>query len=146
MPKILQGSWFSWENGQPRQTIIDHNSMSHYGKCDSFTKDGADYAFIFKSSTDACYRCVKTYPRSFNVFEKIEGGCVKLEAGKEPTVQLVCNDINDDQYLVTLFNNDYIAMNCLSSIQGVWQFSYQVRSISQHFSPNHGKFQVIPVS
>lgn len=131
MPQILQGSWYSWENGQSRQTIIDNDSMSPYGKCDSFITDGADHTFVFKSSTETCYRCVKTYARTFNIFEKIESPCVSLRAGDEPTVERVCHGIHYDQKRVTLFNDNYIPMNCRSSIQGVWQFSYQVGSTSE---------------
>lgn len=128
MPQILQGPWYSWENGQLRKTIIDYESISHYGKCDSFISDGADYTFVFKSPTETCYRCVKTFSRTFNVFEKIESRCVTLEADEEPTIERICRDIDYDQKLITLFNDDYIPINCRSSIQGVWQFSYQVWS------------------
>lgn len=128
MPQILQGSWHSWESGKLRKTIIDNDSMSHYGKCDSLISDGADYTFVFKSPSETCYRCVKAYSRTFNVFEKIESPCVTLEAGEEPTVERICHGIDRDQKLVTLFNDDYIPINCRSSIQGVWQFSYKVSS------------------
>lgn len=100
--------------------------MSNLGECHSFVRDGADYTFVIKSLTRNCYYCVKTYSRTFNIFEKIEGPCVSLEADDEPTVKRVCRDINDDQQLITLFNEDYIPIDCRSSLQGVWQFTWQV--------------------
>lgn len=131
MPQILRGSWFSIEHGQPTKTVIDDVSMSERGECESFVRDGAYYTFVLKSLTENCYYCVKTYPRSYNLFEKNESPCVTLEAGDEPpTVERICRDINDDQQLITLFNEDYIALNCQSSLQGAWQFAYQVGSIS----------------
>lgn len=126
MPQILRGSWFSWELGKPTLTIIDDISMSQRGECDSFIRDGADYTFVFKSLTQNCYHCVKTYPRTLNVFEKIESPCVTLEPGDEPTIDRICRGINDDQQLITLFNENYIPINCRSSLEGVWQFAYQV--------------------
>lgn len=126
MPQILRGSWFSWETGKPTLTVIDDISMSQRGQCVTFVKDGADYTFVFKSIVQNCYFCVKTYPRTLNVFEKIESPCVSLDSDEEPTVERVCRGINDEQQLITLFNENYIPINCRSSLEGVWQFAYQV--------------------
>lgn len=128
MPQILRGSWFSWEVGTPTLTVIDDISMSHRGECVNYTRDGADYTFVFKGQTN-CYHCVKTYPRTLNVFEKVESPCVTLEANEEPTIERVCQGINNDQQLITLFNENYIPINCRSSLEGVWQFAYQVYRI-----------------
>lgn len=133
MPQILRGSWFSWEIGNPTQTIIDDISMSKHGECVTFLKDGADYTFVFKSKVQNCYYCVKTYPRTLNVFEKLESPCVTLQADEEPTVERVCQGINNDQQLITLFNENYIPINCRSSLEGVWQFAYQVCFRFSHF-------------
>lgn len=126
MPQILRGTWFSWELGKPTQTVIDDVSMSQRGECVEFLRDGADYTFVFKSQTQNCYHCVKTYPRTLNVFEKIESPCVTLDTDEEPTIDRICRGINDDQQLITLFNENYIPINCRSSLEGVWQFAYQV--------------------
>lgn len=61
-----------------------------------------------------------------NIFEKIEGTCVDGIEG-EPTIESVCRGIRSDQQLITLFNENYIPINCRSSLEGVWQFAYQVR-------------------
>lgn len=134
MPQILRGSWFSWETGKPTLTIIDDISISRYGECLTFLRDGADYTFVMKSRNEQnCHYCIKTYPRTLNVFEKIVSPCVTLEPDLEPTIERVCRGINDDQQLITLFNENYIPINCRSSLEGVWQFAYQVRFISFHF-------------
>lgn len=127
MPQILRGSWFSWETGRPTQTVIDAISMSQRGECVTFLKDGPDYTFIFKSVANNCYHCVKAYPRTLNIFEKIESPCVTLLPNEEPTVDRVCIGIHDDQQLITLFNENYVPINCRSSLEGVWQFAYQNR-------------------
>lgn len=55
--------------------------------------------------------------------------CVNLPPGVEPTVQRVCEGLRADQQLVTLFSENYVPVNCRSSLEGVWQFAYQVRLI-----------------
>ncbi|KAG4078615.1 hypothetical protein HA402_015205 [Bradysia odoriphaga] len=127
MPQILRGTWFSWETGRPTQTVIDATTMSQRGECVTFLKDGADYTFIFKGFGNNCYHCVKAYTRTLNVFEKIESPCVTLLPNEEPTIERVCIGIRDDQQLITLFNENYVPINCRSSLEGVWQFAYQNR-------------------
>lgn len=126
MPQILRGSWFSWELGKPTLTVIDDVSMSQRGDCETFIRDGADYTFVFKSPAQNCYHCVKTFPRTLNVFEKYESPCISLDANDEPTVERICSGINEEQQLITLFNENYIPINCRSSLEGVWQFAFQV--------------------
>lgn len=126
MPQILRGSWFSWEVGNPTQTVIDDISLSSRGECVTYVRDGADYTFVFRSRVANCFYCFKAYPRTLNVFEKVESPCVTLSADEEPTVERICHGINDDQQLITLFNENYIPINCRSSLEGVWQFAYQV--------------------
>jgi hypothetical protein len=53
-------------------------------------------------------------------------GCVNLARDEEPTVERVCRELNPDQHIVTLFSENYVPVNCRSSLEGVWQFAYQV--------------------
>ncbi|KAL9891396.1 uncharacterized protein LOC119638746 [Glossina fuscipes] len=128
IPKILQGSWFSWETGLPTQYVIDATSMSRRGYCIDMQKQQSDeYLFVFKERTVDCFHCVKTFVRTLNVFEKYEGPCVSLPPGTEPTVENVCKGIKADQQLITLFNENFVPINCRSSLEGVWHFTYQNR-------------------
>lgn len=127
MPEILRGSWFSWEK-EPTLTVIDQISMSNRGECYKMTGEPGNYTFIFKDRGN-CYHCVKAYPRTLNVFEKVEGPCVTIGKNEEPTVEQVCEGIREDQQLITLFNENYVPINCRSSLEGVWQFAYQVSVI-----------------
>lgn len=45
----------------------------------------------------------------------------------EVSVQRVCKDLREDQQLITLFSENYIPVNCRSSLEGVWNFAYQNR-------------------
>lgn len=57
----------------------------------------------------------------------ISGSCVFLRPGQEPTIENVCRGISDDQQIITLFNQNFIPINCRSSLEGVWHFTYQNR-------------------
>jgi len=39
-----------------------------------------------------------------------------------------------DTQLHTLFSENYIPVNCRSSLEGVWQFAYQVLLIMRHIN------------
>lgn len=52
--------------------------------------------------------------------------CVNIPYGAEPSVDNICRGLNADQQLITLFSENYVPVNCRSSLEGVWQFAYQV--------------------
>lgn len=54
------------------------------------------------------------------------GGCITLNVGETPNVNTVCRALDKDQQLVTLFSENFVPVNCRSSLEGVWQFAYQV--------------------
>ncbi|XP_058065303.1 uncharacterized protein LOC131214967 [Anopheles bellator] len=125
IPKILQGSWFSWETGNPTLTVLDDHTMSDRGEIIRMERVGSNYTFIFRGKR--CYHCVHAFPRTSNIFEKFESACVTLDGNQEPSIERVCRGITNDQQLITLFNENYIPVNCRSSLEGVWQFAYQNR-------------------
>lgn len=53
-------------------------------------------------------------------------GCVTLSNSEIPTIDLICKSLKEDQQLVTLFSENFVPVNCRSSLEGVWQFAYQV--------------------
>ena len=67
IPKILRGSWFSWE-GRSKLTVLDVKTMSDHGKIVDLQRNGSDYTIIFKDRN--CYYCVKAYPRYFQFITK----------------------------------------------------------------------------
>ncbi|KAJ4450132.1 hypothetical protein ANN_01539 [Periplaneta americana] len=126
IPIIIRGSWFSWENGRNTLTEINADTMSRKGYCIDVKEEfHVNYTFVFQDSK--CYYCVKLLVRTVNVLEKLETGCVNLANGEVPTVERVCRDFNPDQHITTLFSENYVPVNCRSSLEGVWQFAYQNR-------------------
>lgn len=51
---------------------------------------------------------------------------MNLPVDIEPNVENVCKGLRPDQQLITLFSENYVPVNCRSSLEGVWQFAYQV--------------------
>ncbi|EDS36537.1 conserved hypothetical protein [Culex quinquefasciatus] len=133
IPKILQGTWFSWEFGEPTATTIDARSYERQGptqgrvwtECVDSEKVGSNHTFILKGAD--CYSCVKAFPRTLNVFEKFETPCITLDRNEQPTIERICRTLRKDQQLITLFNKNFHPMSCRSSLEGVWHFAYQNR-------------------
>ncbi|XP_054275939.1 uncharacterized protein LOC128995870 isoform X1 [Macrosteles quadrilineatus] len=131
IPIVLRGSWFSWENIQT-ETELNANEMhrnsDHGYVCEDIKEDfHVNYTIVFHHPADGCYHCVKFVVRTVNVLERIETGCVNLRRGQQPTVENVCANLNPDQQLITMFSQNYVPVNCRSSLEGVWQFAYQNR-------------------
>ncbi|KAK7861906.1 hypothetical protein R5R35_010939 [Gryllus longicercus] len=126
IPIKIRGSWFSWENGENTLTVIDATSMSRKGIC-ALSKEEyhVNYTFVFRKEN--CYNCIKLLVRTVNVLEKIESSCVNIPPQEEVSVERVCQGLRSDQQLITLFSENYVPVNCRSSLEGVWQFAYQNR-------------------
>lgn len=126
IPLVIRGSWFSWENGQNTLTEINASTMSRKGECVTLKNDyHTNYTMIFRR--DRCYTCVKFMIRTVNVLEKIESPCMSLRNNEPITVEQVCRNLDPNQQLITLFQENYVPVNCRSSLEGVWSFGYQNR-------------------
>nr|XP_023029643.1 uncharacterized protein LOC111517669 [Leptinotarsa decemlineata] len=125
IPVIVRGAWFSWENGRNTLTEMDATSMTNRGECVDI-KDSyhVNYTMVFKR--DSCYRCVKLIVRTVNILEKIETPCINSPE-HEATVENICRGMDPHQQLITLFSENYVPVNCRSSLEGVWNFAYQNR-------------------
>lgn len=128
IPSIIRGQWFSWEQ-RPVQTEFDDKSMTSRGECIDVKDDyHTNYTFVFRHNEDNCYHCVKIIVRTVNVLEKMETGCVTFNNEvEEPSLERVCRGLRQDQQLITLFSENYVPVNCRSSLEGVWKFTYQNR-------------------
>ncbi|XP_015115873.1 uncharacterized protein LOC107040334 [Diachasma alloeum] len=127
IPEVIQGTWFSWENGRNTLNELNADRMTNRGKCIAMREDKRlHYTFLFQK--DTCYHCVKLIVRTINVLEKLEvPSCVDLPPGVEPRIDEVCSGIHKDQQYITLFSEKHRSVNCRSSLEGVWQFAYQNR-------------------
>ncbi len=53
-------------------------------------------------------------------------GCKTLR-DQSPSLNTICEGINPDQQLISLFAENFVPVNCRSGLEGVWQFAYQNR-------------------
>lgn len=154
IPMIMRNQWFSWERGKETFTEFRTDFMSNRGHCIDMKREYlVNYTFVFHNRENNCFYCVKILVRTVNVLEKIEskfdsnpnrlnvwkndfdfdnfsGGCVTLSGNEKPSVEFICRSLKEDQQLVTLFSENFIPVNCRSSLEGVWQFAYRVYFIN----------------
>lgn len=57
----------------------------------------------------------------------VTGPCIALSSNSEGSVEHVCKSLDPHQQLITLFSENYVPVNCRSSLEGVWNFAYQNR-------------------
>lgn len=106
--------------------------MTGRGYCvDSLSEYHTNFTFIFaredvKDHSKRCFICVKIMVRTVNVLEKIETSCLSISEN-EASLERVCSSLKHDQQLVTLFSENFVPVNCRSSLEGVWNFAYQNR-------------------
>ena len=60
------------------------------------------------------------------LFTIFTAGCVTLEAGETPTLEGVCRRLDEESQIITLFAENYVPINCRSSLEGVFHFDYMV--------------------
>ncbi|XP_025415881.1 uncharacterized protein LOC112687406 [Sipha flava] len=126
IPLVIRGQWYSWENGRSTTTEVDATSMSKRGTCiRSMEENQVNFTFVFQKNAEDCYTCVKFMVRTVNVLDKMESVCMTLNPNEAESPDKICQF--QDTQLITLFSENYIPVNCRSSLEGVWQFAYQNR-------------------
>ncbi|XP_071546452.1 uncharacterized protein udt [Panulirus ornatus] len=126
IPFVIRGTWFSFEKGSNTITDIDDTFMTNHGTCVALKTYRSDYkALLFR--LDECYYCVRFHIRTINVLEKSETGCNTYPVGYKPSLEEACQELDNNQALITMFNENYVPKNCRSAIEGVWHFAYQNR-------------------
>lgn len=127
IPPVVRGTWFYRENGEYHTTEINGDSMTGRGNClSSHHSHHVNYTFVFLDEQTTCYHCVKFFVQTVNILDKVESGCKTLR-DKSPSLNSICDGINPDQQLISLFAENFVPVNCRSGLEGVWQFAYQNR-------------------
>ena len=49
-----------------------------------------------------------------------------LDRFENPTLENVCRRLDSETQIITLFAENYVPLNCRSSLEGVFHFAYQV--------------------
>ncbi|XP_039296192.1 uncharacterized protein LOC111047730 [Nilaparvata lugens] len=133
IPKVMQNSWFSWENGRQTMTEFNADVMRRTGlpgdlPCINIQEENKiNFTLVIHNNKEGCYICSKIMVRTVNVLEKIESVCVTLQKNEQPTVENVCRSLYKHQHIITLFSENPVPVNCRSSVEGVFHFAYQNR-------------------
>jgi len=135
--KLIQGEWYSREKNLDTITNIDASFMSKRGTCIGNVADcnypgcqSINNTFLFSErphDPESCFHCVRIFVRTVNIIEKQESGCVTLRNNERPTLENVCKELDSEQQIITLFKENYSPINCRSSLEGVFHFSFQDR-------------------
>ena len=124
--------------------------MSERGTCMANKTDTLkNNTFLFSQNPEdrgSCYHCIRIFVRTPNILEKQEcksnhinsttwnlkhpiftlAGCVTLDRFENPTLENVCRRLDSETQIITLFAENYVPLNCRSSLEGVFHFAYQV--------------------
>jgi len=130
VPVIIQGKWFSRENGVNTITKFDERTMERKGECIEILNTNNDnYTFVFGDAT--CRYCVRLFVRTVNIMEKVETPCINLKSftSEAMTIRNMCGKLDTEQNLITMFSENPTPKNCRSSVEGVFRFGYQRRDM-----------------
>lgn len=128
IPYVIQGNWYSVEDGMDAITHFTVDTMGGKGRCiHQFAPTKDNYTFIFNSGQ--CFTCVRLLVRTINVLEKTQTGCIGLEGGEAPTFETICRKLDPDRQLITMFSKTPTPVNCRAGLEGVWKFAYQRRDM-----------------
>ncbi|XP_071546412.1 LOW QUALITY PROTEIN: uncharacterized protein [Panulirus ornatus] len=126
-PPILQGDWFSWEEGRSVETEIIQNEIIGRGRPVDrvmIRRDTYDYVFAHQSG---CFLCSRFLIRSWNILERLESPCITRQGLKEASTSSVCAWLTDKRNGYIMFRQDPSPLNCRSAIHGLYHFSWQNR-------------------
>ncbi|XP_047491560.1 uncharacterized protein LOC125040845 [Penaeus chinensis] len=127
-PPIIQGDWFSWEDGRGIDTEIFQNEISGRGKPVDrrmIRRDIYEYVFAHQSG---CYICSRFLIRSWNVMERLDSFCITPESrSSAPTASSICGWLDDRTEGYVMFRLDPSPINCRPSVHGLFHFAWQNR-------------------
>ncbi|WAR23603.1 hypothetical protein MAR_037272, partial [Mya arenaria] len=136
IPKYIKGDWFAMIGGDSVTFLVDDNNWNNMRCWDSYAHPkpvegtaGQNHTFLLKK--EDCWHCLDVLWRTANVLQYKLGKCqtgqtVQLndcEALKPNNVLPTVNEI------ITVFRQtDTVYVNCISTFEGVFQFTYEVDS------------------
>ncbi|XP_060593949.1 uncharacterized protein LOC132748376 [Ruditapes philippinarum] len=140
-PKYIKGNYFSMENGESVSTIIDDKKWGDLECKEKFDHpkpvpgtEGANHTFLVRSINNNCLYCIDVLWRTQNVLQFRKGDCLK-DSGSFLTSSIhvntscegVTNELPSVDSTITMFKRtDTVNINCISTFEGVFQFTYEV--------------------
>ncbi|GFO36649.1 actin cytoplasmic type 5 [Plakobranchus ocellatus] len=132
IPVYYRGDWFSMEGGRSVRTLVSEREWGDkYAVRDivmhpEFTKDGRNATMLMqKTDLGNCYVCTDVLWRTPNILQYKMSGCLTQRSDIKDMCPGV-NDLPSQDQLITLFRQTLVTVNCISTWEGVYQFSYEV--------------------
>ncbi|CAL1544749.1 unnamed protein product [Lymnaea stagnalis] len=131
-PSYYDGSWYHRDSGSDTNLIISATSGTWgvdrecFQKVDHdkiITSDGVNATILLKTVGVNCYICMDVIYRSIYIMQYRRSEC-KTEGDIK-----LCEGISklpEHNELVTMFKQVSPVMNCIASIEGLFQFSYEI--------------------
>ncbi|KAL3869491.1 hypothetical protein ACJMK2_042165 [Sinanodonta woodiana] len=138
-PGEYLGEWFSMEDGRSITTLVNNNRWGnmecrqrydHPRVVDSL---GGNTTFLLANVTSAtdnrCFFCVDVLYRTPNILQYRLGECLRNNSGVSISLDYSCPGkfgLPSVDEVVTLFRIAPLTINCISTFEGVYQFTYEV--------------------
>ncbi|XP_013403139.1 uncharacterized protein LOC106168567 [Lingula anatina] len=138
-PSGFLGDWYSKENGEDTDTVIDGtafqiNSREYGGPCIASRRynetttheQNNKLKVLIRNSRGGnnCYMCLELYLRTPNILQQRSASSCR-SSPIAPSLEDVCNAIRPQAGLVTMFRKSAINVNCRTTFEGVFQFTYE---------------------
>ncbi|KAK3855591.1 hypothetical protein Pcinc_038019 [Petrolisthes cinctipes] len=129
-PRILQGDWYSWEEGSDVETEIRRDEVRGLGRPVSSVVVRRDtFHYVFVHHVSRCYFCSRFIVRSWNIVERLDGVCVSLREGSaEDVAREACRGLEEEfgRNGVIMFREDDPApLICRPALYGLYHFAWQ---------------------
>ncbi|CAG2194472.1 unnamed protein product [Mytilus edulis] len=153
IPSIYHGDWYSQEAGVDVKTnvafdkwrrdsvpqeqlecisIYTHPQQSSIigGMNSSMVNTTMLMGIFGETDVNKCYYCIDVLYRTPNIIQYKRQDCIRLNSGKPITIDKSCRGITEGlptmDNAITMFRRSVVKLNCITTIEGVYQFSYEV--------------------
>uniref|UniRef100_A0A8W8IXM1 Uncharacterized protein n=1 Tax=Magallana gigas TaxID=29159 RepID=A0A8W8IXM1_MAGGI len=149
IPAYFHGDWYSRESGTDIKTLInadkwDSNEDETQLECvDIFIhsnpglqQDGDNVTMLMVktggTNLNTCYMCVDVLWRTPNILQYRQEDCITARSGSQISLNDSCKSMNPWYGLpsidvtFTMFKQSLEKINCVTTFEGVYQFSYEV--------------------
>lgn len=153
IPEAYHGDWYSQEGGADIQTNVAFDKWSKIStpqevlECVQIFKHpqqdsiiGAMNSSMHNSTMlmaiyndqeiNRCYYCIDVLYRTPNIIQYKQQDCVRLNSGDSISLNTTCRGMTDGlptmDNAITMFRRSPIKMNCITTLEGVYQFSYEI--------------------
>ncbi|CAL1544750.1 unnamed protein product [Lymnaea stagnalis] len=134
IPESYWGDWYSMEVGRDVFTIVSKDKWGdmvcldrHNHPIEGSFVQGINTTMLMRKAdgSDTCLTCVDILWRTLNILQYKKSGCFTTNIGFETMCKGV-NKLPTQDQVITLFRQTLKTVNCITTWEGVYQFTYEV--------------------